>query len=157
AAHLGEGDPLAQHLGVARLRPLEVLVQALDLVGAGRRLAFGHQEDGLHADARAGEGGSGRGEQERGDEARHGGLRGSISRTWRLRRPSHRAILGAAVKELSLAAPRGVRLAATLWSAGAAGVVLAHGYTSDRSSRGRFPALAEELARRGLSAMSFDF
>jgi pimeloyl-ACP methyl ester carboxylesterase len=61
-------------------------------------------------------------------------------------------------REIDFTVARGARLAGTLWSApGAAGVILAHGYLSDRSSRGRFPALAGALQRRGLSTLAFDF
>ena len=36
-------------------------------------------------------------------------------------------------------------------------VILAHGFTSNRRSRGRFPRLEDELARRGISSLAFDF
>ena len=36
-------------------------------------------------------------------------------------------------------------------------VVLCHGFTSNRHSRGRFPAVAQALAARGISSLAFDF
>ncbi len=36
-------------------------------------------------------------------------------------------------------------------------VVLCHGFTSDRHSRGRFPAVAQALAARSISSLAFDF
>ena len=36
-------------------------------------------------------------------------------------------------------------------------VVLCHGFTSNRYSRGRFPAIMQALAARGISSLAFDF
>ena len=59
---------------------------------------------------------------------------------------------------------RGRRLVGDLTAAGdptAAGdrsiVVMAHGFASDRRSRGRFPAIAAALAAAGYASLSFDF
>ncbi|MBS2027068.1 MAG: alpha/beta fold hydrolase [Deltaproteobacteria bacterium] len=58
---------------------------------------------------------------------------------------------------VELRGPANRRLAATWVDAGgAASVVLVHGFTSDRHSRGRFPALAESLAAHGISTLAFD-
>lgn len=51
----------------------------------------------------------------------------------------------------------GLRLVGDLWPAGPDAVVLAHGFTSDRRSRGRFPRIARELAGSGYTALTFDF
>ena len=53
---------------------------------------------------------------------------------------------------------RGLRLVGDLLHVGdEALVVLCHGYTSDRYSRGRFPAVAQALAAKGISSLAFDF
>jgi pimeloyl-ACP methyl ester carboxylesterase len=52
----------------------------------------------------------------------------------------------------------GRRLVGTLRASGAGGVVvMAHGFTSDRWSKGRFPRMAAALARTGISSLAFDF
>jgi pimeloyl-ACP methyl ester carboxylesterase len=68
---------------------------------------------------------------------------------------------GAAIEELEIENARGQRLAASLHRpapprAGRGGVVLCHGMLSSRASP-KHRALCEELARRGLLAMRFDF
>ncbi len=53
---------------------------------------------------------------------------------------------------------RGLELVADLTpAAGGAIVVMAHGFASDRRSRGRFPALAAALAAAGRASLAFDF
>jgi pimeloyl-ACP methyl ester carboxylesterase len=42
-------------------------------------------------------------------------------------------------------------------AAGDALVVMAHGFASDRGSRGRFPAVAAALAAAGIASLAFDF
>jgi len=62
------------------------------------------------------------------------------------------------VQRLSIATKRGLRLAATLHPADSKTlVVLAHGFTSDKSSEGRFDYIAGCLTRAGYSALAFDF
>jgi pimeloyl-ACP methyl ester carboxylesterase len=52
----------------------------------------------------------------------------------------------------------GARLRGDLYDVNSSrGVVLAHGFTSDRWSRGRFPNLAEALNDAGFRALTFDF
>ena len=53
---------------------------------------------------------------------------------------------------------RGLRLVGDLQHvADDALVVLCHGFTSNRYSRGRFPAVMQALAARGISSLAFDF
>ncbi len=57
---------------------------------------------------------------------------------------------------------RGLRLAADYWPpAGARSdapvVILVHGFTSDRFSRGRFPQICNALAAAGFGSLAFDF
>ncbi|MBI3682310.1 MAG: alpha/beta hydrolase [Acidobacteria bacterium] len=53
---------------------------------------------------------------------------------------------------------RGLRLAGEFYRAGSnSTVVMAHGFTSDRSSSGRFPLFASALNRAGYDALAFDF
>ena len=62
------------------------------------------------------------------------------------------------MQRLSILNKRGLRLAAELHPADSkALVVLAHGFTSDKSSEGRFDYIAGCLARAGYSALAFDF
>ena len=53
---------------------------------------------------------------------------------------------------------RGLRLVGSLHPAvGNAAIVLAHGFTSDKSAMGRFDSLSEALSRAGYSVLAFDF
>ncbi|MGD0996906.1 MAG: alpha/beta fold hydrolase, partial [Thermoleophilia bacterium] len=53
---------------------------------------------------------------------------------------------------------RGLRLVGDFTPAGdRAIVVMAHGFASDRGSRGRFPAIAAALATAGHASLAFDF
>ena len=53
---------------------------------------------------------------------------------------------------------RGLTLVGTMFEAGSdAAIILAHGFTSDKSSLGRFDALAEALNRLGYNVLAFDF
>jgi pimeloyl-ACP methyl ester carboxylesterase len=62
------------------------------------------------------------------------------------------------VQRLAIANKRGLRLAAELHPADSKTlVVLAHGFTSDKSSEGRFDYIAGCLTRAGYSALAFDF
>jgi pimeloyl-ACP methyl ester carboxylesterase len=62
------------------------------------------------------------------------------------------------LKPISFSNSRGLRLAGTLCHAGSPNIViLAHGFTSDRYSRGRFPQIAEALLDSGYSSLAFDF
>jgi pimeloyl-ACP methyl ester carboxylesterase len=62
------------------------------------------------------------------------------------------------VQRLSIVSTRGLRLAATLHPADSKTlVVLAHGFTSDKSSEGRFGYIAGCLTRAGYSVLAFDF
>ena len=62
------------------------------------------------------------------------------------------------MQRLSIATKRGQRLAAELRPADSKRlVVLAHGFTSDKSSEGRFDYIAGCLTRAGYSALAFDF
>ncbi|MDQ4107094.1 MAG: alpha/beta fold hydrolase, partial [Actinomycetota bacterium] len=58
---------------------------------------------------------------------------------------------------ISFRNPAGLRLAGDLWPAGTDAIVLAHGFASDRRSRGRFPYLAQRLVAAGYTALAFDF
>ncbi len=61
-------------------------------------------------------------------------------------------------RELVHLASRGLQLVGDLVYVGDdALVVLCHGFTSNRYSRGRFPAVAQALAARGISSLAFDF
>ncbi|HEY6953301.1 MAG TPA: alpha/beta fold hydrolase, partial [Bacteroidota bacterium] len=53
---------------------------------------------------------------------------------------------------------RGLRLVGNYHRAGSgAGVVLAHGFTSDKSAVGRFDSLSPALHKTGYSVLAFDF
>lgn len=68
------------------------------------------------------------------------------------------AVTGAAPDDVRLTSRRGTSLAAH-WSpiATDAAVVLAHGFCSDKTSRGRFPRLASALNQVGCSVLALDF
>ena len=60
--------------------------------------------------------------------------------------------------ELVYVKSRGLRLVGDLLHAeDDALVMLCHGFTSDRRSRGRFPAVMQGLASKGISSLAFDF
>ncbi|MGD8189884.1 alpha/beta hydrolase [Brevibacillus ginsengisoli] len=53
---------------------------------------------------------------------------------------------------------RAKTLVGTLYSASSKSIIImAHGFTSDRLSKGRFPRLAEAFNRSGFDALAFDF
>ncbi|TCO57261.1 alpha/beta hydrolase family protein [Actinocrispum wychmicini] len=52
---------------------------------------------------------------------------------------------------------RGVRLAGELHGDGDSVIVMAHGFCSDRRSRGRFDRLAKDFTGLGFSVLTFDF
>lgn len=62
------------------------------------------------------------------------------------------------VERITFRNSRNLTLAGTLYRADSASVIImAHGFTSDKSSRGRFVYLGESLARAGFNALAFDF
>jgi pimeloyl-ACP methyl ester carboxylesterase len=62
------------------------------------------------------------------------------------------------VQRVEFQNPRGLKLVGSFFPGGSASVVvMAHGFTSDKSSRGRFPRLAGSLNESGYSALAFDF
>ncbi|MBM3585756.1 MAG: alpha/beta fold hydrolase [Alphaproteobacteria bacterium] len=61
---------------------------------------------------------------------------------------------------VTFANARGLTLVGHLWRGGgtrAGGVVMAHGFCANKSSRGRFDRLGPALAEAGIAALAFDF
>jgi pimeloyl-ACP methyl ester carboxylesterase len=61
-------------------------------------------------------------------------------------------------ERVTFANARGLHLVGHLWAgSGAGAVVMAHGFCSNKSSRGRFDRLGPALAEAGFDALAFDF